>query len=117
MEPDEEEEPTIEAMRVVVKEPGRAPEERFIEHGLAGWYATIGNECEAVETIPFVDDVTLVCDEMGKFKPKLQANVRVCGDEIVGTVFFMGPPDDEGRSMGLTDEQVERVMSEFGGRG
>lgn len=87
--------------KVIILPPDGDPRIEVLE-GLAAYQAAVGGD---IQSVPF-NDQCLICDEDGKLK-RLPANQRatdLCrrhkiglhpADQIVGTVFLIGPPDEE----------------------
>lgn len=61
--------------------------------------------------------VTFYCNEEGKLE-NLPYNFDLCRkgykyDEACGTVVFVGEPDEEGQTVGLTPEDLKALQSHF----
>ena len=92
-------------MRVLVKEPGKAAEEREIPNTLEALQGIVGGYIESLQ--PF-EDGALIVNEEGKLMG-LPPNFWFCGDLIVGTAVMVGVAGEE--FCGLTDEQIEAVRT------
>jgi hypothetical protein len=99
-------------IKVVVKEPNKAPEVRELEESLDTYQEIVGGYIEVVSITP---EILLVCNEEGKFQ-ELPVNFTIGRnhqilDVIVGTAFFVGSGVEDFES--LTEEQIQYVMSLF----
>ena len=71
-----------------------------------------------IQSIDFDDTITLWCNENGKLDDLPQNPVATAfwvekfglTDYVVGDVIFTGGTDDEGQTLGLSDEQVLRLL-------
>ena len=91
-------------MRVIVKEPGKDPEEREIQNELEEIQKIVGG---FIEIVRMHDDLVMVVNEEGLLLD-LPYNFDYWGDSIVGTVIFCGETlgEDGGELCDLTDEQI-----------
>lgn len=105
-----------EYIRVLMFLPQEDAVEMIIENELDSLQSAVGGSIECIS--PFNDmEVDLVCNEEGKLmglKPnrylsdrKTKANY----DVLVGN-FFLVSYDDEGNFKSLSDEQIDKIMSE-----
>ena len=91
-------------IRVLYVQPGKYPEERFIEHTLAAMQALVGGDIEAV--YPWEDNACVVCDDEGKLKHKPLNRPLEDYDVLSGDFFVCGL--GKGNFTSLTDEQMKR---------
>ena len=102
-------------MKVLLINPGVAPQVREIEHSLKVMQELVDGHIEAV--YPFDDTVALVCNDEGKLLGlPLNRAVRdpATGqilDIIAGTFFICGLSEDDFAS--LSDEQIQRYIQIF----
>ena len=102
-------------MKVLLINPGAAPQVREIEHSLKVMQELVGGTIEAI--YPFDDTVALVCNDEGKLLglPLNRAvRDRATGqilDIIAGTFFICSLSEDDFAS--LTDEQINRYTHMF----
>ena len=98
-------------IRVLVKEPGKEPEVREIEHTLEGMRAVVEGYIECPPSELNGLGVDLWANEEGKLNG-LAPNITLFGgrDVVVGTV-FLAANDGEGATIGLSDEQVEAARA------
>lgn len=79
--------------------------------------AAVGGYLELVpHSIP---NFTVFCDEHGKMKKKKYNELATTifgppGDMIVGPIVVLGPVDEDGDTLGLTDKQVAIFLSPSG---
>ena len=102
-------------MKVLLINPGAAPQVREIEHSLKVMQELVGGTIEAI--YPFDDTVALVCNDEGKLLGlPLNRAVRnpATGqilDIIAGTFFICGLSEDDFAS--LTNDQINRYTHMF----
>ena len=102
-------------MKVLLINPGAAPQVLEIEHALNAMQELVGGTIEAV--YPFDDTVALVCNDEGKLLGlPLNRAIRdpATGqilDIIAGTFFICGLSEDDFAS--LSDEQIHRYNQMF----
>ena len=102
-------------MKVLLINPGAAPQVLEIEHSLKNMQELVGGTIEAI--YPFEDTVALVCNDEGKLLGlPLNRAVRdpATGqvlDIIAGTFFICGLSEDDFAS--LSDEQIQRYIQIF----
>lgn len=67
-----------------------------------------------IQMVPYLGgNVSLVCDEEGKFNGAKPNRPLWGGDDYAyGPIFFVGD-DEEGESASLTDEQIAKLKVEF----
>ena len=94
-------------MKVLRKKPGFDLEVIEVENELRDLQEAVGGN---IQTVPFVNDIIILCDEEGKIKRKM-ANFPYNGDLIVGDVLFVGTALGEFRS--LTNIEIELVKTIF----
>ena len=99
-------------LRVLVFPVGKPGEVQEIDPGLDSMQRMVGKGY--IQMVPYAHNTTLVCNEEGKLNGQ-QPNRPAWGgaDVIFGPFFFVGPADDEGDSMSLTDEQIQKLKEEF----
>lgn len=88
-------------MKILYKEPGKAPEIREIENDLKPMQELVGGY---IEMVRLGDDILIVCNEMGKFDcmdPNFY--VEAIDDLIVGPAFFCRADGVEFASIGDND--------------
>lgn len=78
-------------MKILKKEPGGVYYLKEIENTLEAMQAEVGGY---IETVRFVRDCCIVCDEEGRLKD-LPYNDRLLGVDFVGPIFFVGTSGDE----------------------
>ena len=88
-------------MRVLKKEPAKAPEIIEIDNTLEALQEAVGGYIEVVPVHGTA--VVFICDEEGKIKG-YPPNFAIPGDMLVGTVIVAGVSADEFRS--LNDEEI-----------
>lgn len=99
-------------IRVVTKTPGAEPVTTDLPHGLRTLQEAVGGYVEA-PYIPGLNEagITMWANEEGKILG-LPGNFWIFGgrDFVAGPVIFTGH-NDEGETLGLTDEQTARVLA------
>lgn len=100
-------------MRILVVEPGKAPEEKVITGTLEEMQEIVGGTIQAL--YPFKSQVALICNDEGKLLG-LPLNRTITEgkhpmDIIAGTFFLCGLGEEDFAS--LTDEQMETYKSMF----
>jgi hypothetical protein len=93
-------------MKVVVKEPSKAPVEKDIENTLEALQELVGGWIEFTA----YNGCDVIVNEEGKLMGLEPNLVNEYGDVLVGTVVFVGEADDEGE---LTDVNVDKIMRMF----
>ena len=78
-------------IRVIVKNPGEAPEEREVPNTLAALQALVGGY---IEPVPLARDAVSLVNEAGKLRG-LAPNVMYMGDVLVGPVVIVGVRGEE----------------------
>lgn len=73
-------------MRVIRKRPGYPAEEIEIENSLKALQHEVGGY---IETVTFMSDCVVICDEEGRLKNK-PINCSLCGVDFVGTIIVAG---------------------------
>ena len=94
-------------MKVLRKKPGFDLEVIEVENELRDLQEAVGGH---IETVPFVNDIIILCDEEGKLKGKAP-NFPYNGDLIVGDVLFVGTV--LGNFRGLNDTEIGLVKTIF----
>lgn len=89
-------------MRIICKEPGKAPEYIDIENELKPLQKAVGGY---IETLTLEDDWTIVCNEEGRLRG-LPWNVRMFGLNLYGTILFIGVDGPEFTDCPLTLEDL-----------
>jgi hypothetical protein len=87
-------------MKILYKEPGKAPEVREIENDLKPMQELVGGYIETIR----LDDILIVINEDGKIEG-LEPNfyVEAIDDIIVGPVFFCREDGEEFADIGEND--------------
>ena len=78
-------------MVAIRKDAGESPKLVQIENSLEAVQQAVGGY---VETVTFCSDAVLLCDEEGKIKNR-PMNVKLFGEELVGTILIVGVNGDE----------------------
>lgn len=91
-------------MKVLMKEPGKAPRQLEINNSLNTMQVLVGGYIEHLSFC--VPGVGLIMNEEGKIKD-MPFNFFYYGDDIRGTVLFVGDSGEEFSA--LTDEQVSEI--------
>lgn len=104
-------------IRILMYRPQEDVEEMVIDNDLEALHDAVGGYIECIS--PFSDmDVDLVCNEEGKLmglRPNrvlMDKKTKQRYDLLVGN-FFLVSFDDEGNFKSLTDEQIDKIKSEF----
>jgi hypothetical protein len=105
--------PRRDQIRVVVMEPGKAPEEKKIVSSLETLQKIVGGYIEGV-SCPWNGRLLMYGHDEGKLIG-LPANFVLpeYEDIFMGPVVVVGPADDEGYETDLDDEQVKQSLSEL----
>lgn len=103
-------------MRILVVEPGKAPEVREISGGLKEMQNIVGGLIQAI--YPFPEEIALVCNEEGMLLglPPNRGLLDESGalyDIVCGTFFLCGAPADSETFSSLTPEQVIQLERRF----
>lgn len=98
------------SLRVMVVEPGKAPEERILRGDLASMQEVVGGPIETTRdrNLP---GLVLVVNEEGKLKG-LPINRGTHCDIICGTFFVCRNGGDDFKN--LTDKDIEKINSVYG---
>lgn len=80
-----------EKIKVIIKEPGKAPEIKTITNDLGALQSIVGGY---IETVTLASDLVIICNEDGKLW-NLPYNFDSGGQSFVGTVVFAGVDGDE----------------------
>ena len=94
-------------MRLLKKRPGAELEVIEVKNELQNLQEAVGGY---IQTVPFVNDIVMLCDEEGELKGK-DANFPYNDDLIVGDVVFLGTALGEFR--GLTDTEIGLIKTIF----
>ena len=97
-------------MRVVVYEPGKKPEVREIASTLEAWQAVVGG---TVQEVPIGGGFYIYCNDDG-ISLGLPFNRMVQGHHILGTFYVAKDKPRTGTIVGLSDEDVPRVLRLIG---
>ena len=82
-------------MKVVIKEPGRAPVRKEIENELSVLQGIVGGLLQHVDICKDGESwFGMLCNDEGKFLG-LEPNFKLYADTIVGTVIFVGHTKDD----------------------
>ena len=76
----------MENVKVIVKYPGKDPEELVIPNELEAFQRLVGGY---IETLPIAADMLAIVNEEGKLRG-MEPNMIVRGDLLVGPVVFAG---------------------------
>lgn len=103
-------------MRILVVEPGKAPEVREIPGGLKEMQNIVGGLIQAI--YPFPEEIALVCNEEGMLlglppNRGLWDESGALYDIVCGTFFLCGAPADSETFSSLTPEQVIQLERRF----
>lgn len=79
-----------EKIRVIIKEPGKAPRYEEIENDLETLQMIVGGY---IETVTLYDTV-IICDEEGRLNGKAM-NCRLYGQQLCGTIIVAGIDGEE----------------------
>lgn len=85
-------------IKVIIKQPGRAPYSTYISNTLKNLQNTVGGY---IETVTLAEDLVMICNEEGVIND-MPYNCTVCGVQIFGPLIFAGVKDDEFDSLGLS---------------
>jgi len=98
-------------IKVLIKEPDKAPYIKEIEDTLEAKQEFVGGLIECVE-MPGIEGVNLFVNEEGKLD-KLQGNFWLpeYQDCVVGTCFMLNYDYDEDENLNLTDKQIEKCIN------
>lgn len=106
-----------EYIRVLYYKPQEDPKVITIKNDLESAQELVGGYIECIS--PFSDmDVDLVCNEEGKLnglipnRRLMDKATKETYDVIVGS-FFLVSFDDEGNFKSLSDEQIDKIKSEY----
>jgi len=108
---------TDRTIRVIVCEPGKEAEEKYIENTLEAMQNICGGPIEAVYP-EFNSNVVLIVNEEGKIR-NLDLNRSLTDEDgtiidvIVGTFLIAGTDFDTCDFASLTDAEVKRYMERF----
>ena len=99
-------------MKILMVEPGKAPEEKNISGTLDSMQEAVGGTIQAI--FPFDEPVALICNDDGKLM-----NLPMCrslpetGDIIFGSFFICAAPLSYQNFTSLSEAQIERYMERF----
>lgn len=80
-----------EKIKVIIKEPGKAPEIKTVANDLGTLQSIVGGY---IETVTLASDLVIICNEEGILW-NLPYNLDIGGHSFVGTVVFAGVDGDE----------------------
>ena len=95
-------------IRVIVKNPGEAPEEREVPNTLEALQALVGGYIEAV---PLARDAVILVNEAGKLRG-MAPNVLFLGDVLVGPVVIVGVRGEEFADVPPAARKMRRIFRE-----
>ena len=95
-------------IRVIVKNPGEAPEEREVPNTLAALQALVGGYIEAVA---LARDAVILVNEEGKLRG-LEPNVMLMGDVLVGPLVIVGVRGEEFADVPPAARMMRRIFRE-----
>lgn len=103
-------------MRILVVEPGKAPEVREISGGLKEMQNIVGGLIQAI--YPFPEEIALVCNEEGMLlglppNRGLWDESGALYDIVCGTFFLCCAPSDSESFSSLTPEQITQLERRF----
>lgn len=78
-------------IKVLIKDPGKAPREFDIENTLETLQHIVGGY---IETVTLASDLVIICNEEGRLM-NLPYNCDVCGIDFVGTIILAGVAGEE----------------------
>jgi len=107
MDVDETAMPAVRKICVIVKEPGKAAEIRWIENTLDKLQEIVGGY---IETVTLATDLTVICNEEGRLLG-LAHNCRIQGYDFVGPIIFAGV---EGEEFADVPEGAVRPIEQLG---
>jgi hypothetical protein len=90
-------------MKIIIKEPGKAPEYRDIQNKLEELQNLVDGY---IETITFDDDCVLICNEEGRLRD-LPWNCRLFTINFFGTVLFVGVDGEDFTDCPLTIKDLK----------
>ena len=93
-------------IKVIIKEPGKAPVLTEIENELGAFQKVVGGY---IETVTFAEDACIVCNEEGRLLG-MPYNCNFCGIRLVGTIIVCGVSGDEFCDVPVDCENVESVF-------
>lgn len=94
-------------MRVVIKEPNKAPEIREISGESEELRSIVGGYIEIVKLYPLLP-VWIICDDEGKLKGAEPNFCLLTNDVVCGTVIFVGQKEDDIAS--LNEDEIDFVL-------
>lgn len=94
-------------IKVIIKEPGKAPVLTEIENELGALQKIVGGY---IETVTFAEDACIVCNEEGRLLD-LPYNCNVCGIDYVGTIIFCGVSKDEFCDMPVSFGKMKQLFA------
>jgi hypothetical protein len=97
-------------VKILVVAPLEKPYVKEIENSLKAMQDIVGGYIESVG-LEDEDYVSIICNEEGKLDG-LPPNRRFYDDIICGT-FFISRIDDEGETISLTDEDIQKYTEQF----
>lgn len=97
----------MDMIKILVKEPNKAPYVKEIEHKLENLQEIVGGFIECVE-MPGAKNIDIYVNEEGK-NMHLPGNMWIAGtgDCIVGTCYMVGFDSRTGDNISLTDKQIQ----------
>lgn len=96
-------------IRVLCKDPGKLPQMVTISNKLQSFQKAVGGY---IETFRFAKDAVIICNEEGKIK-NLPFNVRLLGEDFVGTILIAGVQGEEFTSFDFPVEKLNRLLPEL----
>ena len=78
-------------IKVLIKDPGKAPREFNIENTLETFQHIVGGY---IESVTLATDMCIICNEEGRLM-NLPHNCNVCGIDFVGTIILCGIAGEE----------------------
>ena len=99
-------------MKILMVEPGKAPEEKNISGTLDSMQEAVGGTIQAI--YPFEEPVALVCNDEAKLL-NMESNrmLNEIGDIIFGTFFLCGAPLNSESFGSLSEKQLRHYSERF----
>lgn len=99
-------------MKILLVEPGKAPEEKNISGTLDSMQEAVGGTIQAI--YPFDEPVALVCNDEAKLLGmKMNRLLTEIGDIICGPFFLCGAPAGSEKFTSLSAEQMAQYRKRF----
>lgn len=99
---------TADKIRVIVKDPGRAPEEREVPNTIEALQALVGGH---IETVPLSHNAVILVNEEGKLRG-MAPNVMYFDDVLVGPVVIVGVRGEKFADVPPAARMMRRIFRE-----